>query len=131
MKKFKIADFWISAVLVPACVLFGIIAMNDKSIYAYFIVGGWQVISMTTHWVNKWFANADWRRSYYHKFVLTLAAILVLVAVLAGFEENFFIILIAVLFILLIVSPLMAVYYTFLCYEETFIRMKRPMELLK
>jgi hypothetical protein len=131
MKEFKIIDCWISIILIPAFVIFGFITMNDKSFNGYFIVGGWQVVSMIVHTLNHWFTKRGEQRAYYHKLVLILAAI---IAVLIGFTyafEVFFIVLAIIMFLLLIASPVMAIYYTYVCYEETYIRMKRPMDFLK
>lgn len=131
MKTFKIIDFWLSIVLIPGFVLFGFITMNEKFLFGYFIVGGWQVASMVIHWMNKWFMDTGWKRAYYQKFILILLAIIALLAALAQVAEELYMALLVIMFLLLILSPLMAIYYACICYEETFIKMKRPMELLK
>lgn len=131
MKRFKIIDFWLNIVLIPGFVLFGFITMNEKSLFGYFIVGGWQVASMIIHWINKWFMEAGWKRTYYQKLVLILVTIIALLAALAQVNEKLYIPLLVIMFLLLILSPMMAIYYACICYEETFVKMKRPMELLK
>ncbi len=131
MKSFKIADFWISAFLLPAFVIFGFISMNGKFFTGYFVVGGWQVVSMIVHFLNGWFTEKGEARLHYHKLVLILTAVVaVLISITYAFEL-FFIVLAIVMFLLLIASPFMAIYYAYLCYEETYIKMKRPMALLK
>ena len=131
MKRFKIIDFWLNVVLIPAFVLFGFVTMNEKFLFGYFIVGGWQIASMVIHWMNKWFMETGWKRSYYQKFVLILVTIIALLAALAQAAEELYMPLLVIMFLLLMLSPLMAIYYAYMCYEETFIKMKRPMELLK
>lgn len=131
MKKFKIVDFWISVVLIIGFVLLGFITMNEKFMYGYFVVGGWQIVSMVTHSVHKCFTENKGRRTYYHKLVLLLAIVTALLIALAQLAEGFFIPALAMLYVLLFASPILAIFYAYMCYEETYIKMKRPMELLK
>jgi uncharacterized membrane protein (DUF485 family) len=79
---------------------------------------------MSIHAVNGWFTEIDSKRYRFHWIV----AITVMV-VLLGFA--IYPILIYLLFILLFVSPFMAVFYAWLCYDEVRKMNHRPLALLK
>jgi hypothetical protein len=119
MKKFKITDTWISAILI---LYYGLIAIPLRFSFSglaliegYFVVGGWQCVSMTVHMVTGYF-NRGWGiRSIYH-----WTSLILLLTMPVGS-----------IWILVFIAPLMAVFYTYMCYQETFIKMRRPMELLK
>jgi len=131
MKRFKVADFWISVLLIGGFLIFGVITRDQRSVYGYFAVGGWQVISMAVHWANKWFTKENQQRLYYHRFVLILSLVILLSTGIGQLTEILLIPVLVILWLLLFIAPLMAVFYAGICYEETFIKMKRPMYLLK
>jgi hypothetical protein len=120
MKKFKIIDFWISTGLVIA---FTIIIILDSSeglvsnplFTAYFVVGGWQVISMLIHAFKSCFTHKGGARFIYHWITLISVATMPLGS----------------FWILLFTAPFMAVYYTGLCYYEVKKMSQRPLALLK
>lgn len=117
MEKFKRVDCWVSIFLLVSCALFVLLSMDNWGsalIVSYFIVGGWQVLSMTVHAVTGYFTKRVWGRLLYHWIV---------VVVIALFPFT--------MWLLLYIAPVMAVFYTAMCYHETFVLMKRPMELLK
>lgn len=123
MKKFKEADIWISSLLI---LLFTVLALYN-SIYlfkGYFIVGGWQIISMLAHQFNKWFVYKGSPRNVYHLTVAVLAIIALLGLVVMPFMW-------VLAMVLIFAAPFMAVYYTILCYRETYNGMKRPLDHLK
>lgn len=70
MKTFKIADLFISAGLI---VLFTVLILNgeldNEHALAYMTIGGWQLISMYTHVLKRWFTKAGGVRYYYHRVV--------------------------------------------------------------
>ena len=79
------------------------------------IVGGWQVIRMLIHAMNKWFTAKYSARHIYH-WIMFIAVITMPIG-------SFW--------ILLLTAPFMALFYTGLCVVE-FIRIeKRPLSLLK
>ncbi len=49
MKKFKKIDAWVSAVLIIGFAVPSFINQDATFIIGYFVVGGWQVISMLLH----------------------------------------------------------------------------------
>lgn len=119
MKGFKTADFCISVALILYYTLVAIpfhIGFSDFIlIEGYLVVGTWQSISMLIHRITGHFVHRWSKRSIYHW--ISLIAIITMPA--------------GSIWILVFIAPIMAVYYTYLCYEETFIKMKRPMALLK
>ena len=115
MKKFKIIDAWISAVLIAVFALIYLFSWNFGYVIAgFFVVGGWQLISMIIHAWNHWFTPAGSARKYYHWFA---AACLFFIPV--SFAA------------LVFMAPFMALYYTWICYEEVHVKMKRPLSVLK
>jgi hypothetical protein len=90
----------------------------------YFVVGGWQLISMLVHITNNWFTNRHSARYVYQTFVLVIICLGITGIIVPQ-------VLMAMLFLLVFVSPFMAIYYTWLCYHELTVRMQRPLAALK
>ena len=122
MKDFKTIDFIIQVFLIISFIIKSMLNIDQTFIYGYFIVGGWQVISMIVHQINKWYTNQGSRRFYYHRIT---AATLIIIP--SGFIiPNFFIVWVPLLFI----APIIAIYYLAICYREVFYPAKRPLELI-
>jgi hypothetical protein len=115
MKKFKIIDFWISIVLIMIFTMVSIINGDFTFLIGYLVVGAWQVISMIVHIYAGLFIHKAGARYIYHW--ITLIALITIP--------------IGSYLILLFTAPFMAVYYTYLCYRETYVKMKRPLSILK
>jgi hypothetical protein len=109
MKTFKLIDVWISIILI-SCFAIVCISNSEFLFYAYFIIGGWQIISMVIHAFTGWFMKKGGARQLY---IYTVAIILSLV-LLGLFCEPFLIIF----FFLLVGSPILALVYTHICYTE-------------
>ena len=124
MKKFKRIDFWISCILITMFLVLSLIKMDETFIIGYFVVGGWQVISMIIHAVNNWFTQKGGARHSYHWTVFWLF-------ILTGTCFFIPVIILFILFPMLFAAPFMALYYTWLCYNEVYVKMKRPIEILK
>ncbi|MGC4100144.1 hypothetical protein [Ferruginibacter sp.] len=124
MKQFKTIDVWISMILIFSFVIYGCCRQDEYFLTGYFVVGGWQVISMLVHYFNKWFCEAGTKRRNYHFTVFTIF-------ILAGAGIIFTAILYLVLIVLLFAAPVMAIFYTWLCYDEVYVKMQRPLDLLK
>ena len=124
MKKFKIIDTWISISLVLAGTVVSLAKLDSSFIIAYFVVGGWQMISMLIHAIKGWFTHLKTARYNYHAFVTTTAALALL-----GLWLNP--VLYVLMAILLLAAPVMAIFYTWLCYEEVYVKMQRPLAALK
>ena len=103
MKTFKIIDVVISLMLI---LLFTIWMFIDPSpevlIPGYLITGGWQLISMLVHAINKWFTKKGSTRRVYHWI-----SVISVIALPFGF-----------FWVLAFTAPFMAVFYTGLCYSE-------------
>lgn len=116
MKTFKLLDSWISTGLIISC---SIIVFLEQSlgylISCYFIVGGWQVISMITHALNGWFTHRQGTRYVYH-----WVSLICLVTIPMGFAYP-----------MIFLAPIMGVFYTYLCFDEVYNQLKRPLAVLK
>jgi cobalamin synthase len=123
MKKFKQIDFYVSVALLIAGLLYSVVTQNNTFIWAYLVVGAWQVISMVVHAKNSCFTQKGGGRYMYHSTTASIIGIALL-----GFV---FYPLLFIFFILLFIAPFMAIGYTYLCYNETYIKMKRPLDDLK
>lgn len=124
MKKFKTLDAWISTILIVSSTIISFINHDYTFLLGYTVVGAWQVISMIVHAFNGWFTESGSKRYTYHRIV-----VITLMIVLLGFA--IYPILIYLLFILLFVSPFMALYYNWLCFEEVRKMNQRPLAILK
>ncbi len=124
MKKLKQIDAWVSIVLIAGFTTWSLVRLDDTFIIGYFVVGGWQLLSMIVHAINGWFCEKGSRR-YHYQWVVTIA--LLLAALGFVIYPLLFIVLVPLLFL----APTMAVWYTWLCYQEVYKKMRRPMELLK
>lgn len=124
MKKFKHIDYWTNVSLISFFLVYGLIKKDDSAFIGYFVVGGWQIISMLLHHFKKRFTHAGSKRSVYHWFVLCFSILMI-----TGLFINDFVII--ALIILSLVTPVMAIYYTMICYDEIYIKMKRPLAQLR
>ncbi|HAO46623.1 MAG TPA: hypothetical protein PLZ45_02285 [Ferruginibacter sp.] len=119
MKKFKTTDAWISTGLILSFVIINIInkpsGLIDESILTgYFVVGGWQVVSMLVHAYKHWFTE-KWSARYVYHWVTFIS----LVTMPGSF------------WVLAITAPFMALYYTVLCFLEIGKMNERPLNILK
>ena len=55
MKKFKTIDLWVSIILIIGFTIVSLIRYDGTFMVGYFVVGGWQLVSMIVHVVKKWF----------------------------------------------------------------------------
>ena len=108
MKTFKLADLYSQVLVLAASISFVLINAHSSFIYIYFSIGGWQVLSFLFHllieesWVNK----KD--RTYYAKTIGWILAIGVLAFLLGAAGYSF---LLIYLFLLLIIAPVLAIWY--------------------
>lgn len=126
MKEFKQVDWLISLSLI---VLFLVAGLLDSIwfIYGYFSVGGWQIISMLVHELSGWFVPKGSLRRNYHLVVLAIVIVgpSFLVFPPLVYVSGF------ILFTLLFAAPVMALFYTSLCYDEWKKLSKRPISVIK
>lgn len=129
MKKFKMIDCWVSATLITSSFVYGFTSRDFSFIKGYFVVGVWQLISIITHYLTNTFIGRS--RNNYTKIIAWIAISLLVIAAMAQASEVFYGLIMFELFLLLIAAPIMAIYYTIMCFEETYVKMKRPLALLK
>jgi len=120
MKQFKIIDFWISVGLIISFTIINIMEgslniLENYLLVGYFVVGGWQVISMLVHVFNHCF-TAKFGARYIYNWITFIAVVTMPLGSI---------------WILLFAAPFMAIGYTYLCYKETYVKMRRPLHLLK
>lgn len=116
MLKFKQIDWIVQLILIIATPLFFLINKNQfkgfEFISSYFIVGGWQAVSILVHF--------SFPRKIKHK----LRAIHGVFTMIVGVVAAIFIALdndalIGYLFFILFVTPILAIVYLVACYRET------------
>lgn len=116
MKKIKTIDLWGGILLILSFLIWSLIGRNMMvAIIGYVIVGGWQVSSMAMHAYYHWFNEKKGRRWIY------------------GWITVFSIITMPLgsYILLLFTAPVMASYYAWICYKEVYVKMQRPLALLK
>ena len=116
MKIFKAADWTISAVLL---FFFAVICFRDpgtKIFLAYFVIGGWQLISLGVHRVfPQLYIRSNARKAYEVSVLIVLGA---LVLCLLPMLLNNAVLLMVYLYVMLVMAPVMAVTYTIIGYAE-------------
>lgn len=117
MRTFKLTDAFISLGLILFCCGYCLAdgGSIERIVTSYFIIGGWQTISMIVHALKKGYVKKNSYRSTYHWITLISLVTLPFGA----------------FYILLFIAPLMAIFYTGLCLQECFGKPKRPLSFLK
>lgn len=129
MKKFKMIDCWVSVILITGSFIYGLTSRNFNFIAGYFIVGGWHLISIITHYLTNTFIGRS--RNNYTRLIAWIAISLLAFYLSAQAWEAIFGLMMFEFVLLLMTAPFMAIYYTYLCFDETYNKMKRPLALLK
>jgi hypothetical protein len=124
MKTIKLIDTWGSILLITGFTIWSLIAQDETFFIGYFVVGGWQLLSMIVHSMAGWFMQKGGHRRIYENIVIIILTLTVL-----GFIVHPILWVLAVT--MLFAAPVMAIIYTCICYEEVYIKMKRPLTLLK
>ncbi len=115
MRKFKEIDTWISIILITGFAIATVINRDYTFLLGYFVVGGWQVISMLVHiYYHSFTEKKSIRRNYHWITLISLISMPI-----------------GSFWILLFTAPFMAVFYTWLCYDEARKMNQRPLALLK
>jgi hypothetical protein len=122
MKTFKQIDLFGQLALIITLTIVSLTRQDSTFIYAYCVVGGWQVVSMLIHQANKWHSSKNGRRYYYHR----ITAFTLLIMPTAFLLPPLFLLW----YIMLFAAPVMAIYYTAICFREVFYPAKRPLELV-
>jgi len=125
MKRFKIIDYLVSIALMTWFTIAELVQQDKSFITGYFTVGGWQVISMLVHAVNGWFVKKGGTRYLYHcTAAIMLGAFILIIA--TGFSAFWLF-----FYLMALLAPFMAIFYTWLCIREIHVKMQRPLALLK
>ena len=123
MKIFKQYDLLIQVALIIGFAIAALVRLDATFILGYFVVGGWQLISIIIHFIKKWFSKKRNTRNYY-----LISISFLLLSVVLGLLFPFFLI---VFYLLLFAAPFMACYYAWICYDEVYHKMRRPLYQLK
>jgi hypothetical protein len=122
MKTFKLIDYWLQITAISLSLLL-FVAGIIPFYYAYFIVGGIQLLSMLVHEAAHFFVSAHTARRKYHNIAYIIVACMILGTWIAPFLYIFF--------PMFFLAPFMAAYYLRMCYKETYMYLKRPLSILK
>jgi len=107
MKRFKLLDLIVQALLIGSSFIY-YAGGKDFTIYPYFAVGGWQLFSCLIHFIfNNTFLPSGERKQYLKTvmWVLIIAVVSFPLIIFVGFG-------------LLVVSPVLAIWYTMICWSE-------------
>jgi hypothetical protein len=119
MKTFKLIDSLLSATLIIIAGSSILIHSNGWTFNWYFIVGGWQLISMIMHEINQWFVPEGSVRRLYHRVVVWMIIVFITWAFTGyALSETFGYYTLIYLYLLLVFTPVMAIFYTILCFME-------------
>lgn len=129
MKTFKQLDIAMSIALITGFFIAALIKQDETFIIGYFVTGGWQVISMLVHAADGTFAGKGTARYNYHWTV----AVIIGIALFAWATQLQPLLVIAFILasILVFIAPLMAVFYSCLCWAELSALRKREFIHLK
>ncbi|MBX9784540.1 MAG: hypothetical protein K2X48_14720 [Chitinophagaceae bacterium] len=104
MKNYKRFELIINTILISFFLLIYLLTKNIEPVFiGYFAVGAVQLLSIVIHIIKGWFTGNASLRTFYNWFLLVLAALLP-----TGISIYF----------LLFASPLLALFYLFICYRE-------------
>lgn len=114
MKAFARLDVILQVILIVSGLAIGLGVMSgsihgDYMFGPYFMVGGWQILSVFVHLVGEGFRFNNYRRAY---LITLLIVIVILICSLPS--DGIIYALIGLLFF----SPLMAFFYLYTCYRE-------------
>ncbi|TDH23004.1 hypothetical protein EXU57_18245 [Segetibacter sp. 3557_3] len=119
MKRIKQIDWWVQVGMLTAIwIIF--IFHPDLLLTGYTVLAGWQVSGMIYHEVKGCYTGKSMPRFYYHRTALIL---LIVSMFLLPSQPHF-------TSVLLIVVPVLSLFYTVICYKETYRYMIRPLDLI-
>jgi hypothetical protein len=110
MLKFKKIDLFVQVFGIILLIAVALIFRGENWLYAYFVIGTIQVLSMLIHYVKSWFTSKGSNRYKYQLIILIITIITPLAFVV---NSPFF-----VLYALLYTAPLLAIYYCYVCFKE-------------
>mgnify|MGYP003507184520 CR=1 FL=1 len=129
MKTFKQIDIAVSIALITGFFIAALIRADETFIIGYFVTGGWQVISMLVHAADGTFAGKGTARYNYHWSVVIIIGIVLFAWAIQ--IQPLLVIAFVLASILVFIAPLMAIYYSWLCWAELSALRKRAFIHLK
>ena len=121
-KKIQKADAWIQVVLL-ACWAFSPLADFKYFFIFYFIMGGWQLLSLVYYWVGT-YSNYEDRQNVFR-------LIIVFFIILTATGLLYHPLLSSALLILFFCAPILSLCYTYTCFLEVNYLNRRPLYQLK
>ncbi len=119
MITLKKLDFW-GQITVTITIIICAIFLKGNTLFAfYFIVGGWQLISVLIHVFAKKMLKAESRQVYHVVLLLVLLFLIIGLFVTS--------IMWLLLYGLLFLSPLLAIWYLIICYTEIKVNQSRDL----
>jgi len=122
MKRLKQIDLYIQVTLIILWFL-SFLFIREVFFFGYFIVGVWHLISLIYYLIV-----GSHTQSNHHKVVRIIVASIVLLLLMGVLIDNSFFV---TLYLLIIAAPILAVYYTCICYMEVKSLNERPLAHLK
>jgi hypothetical protein len=123
MKTIKLYDAWIQSILISVFIILSLVNRGNSFLIGYFVVGAYQVVNTIIHVLYNFKSIGKYRR-YYN---LTL----IYIAFVIGIAFLFPYILFIVAYLMLFVSPFLAVAYNAICFYEVKRLYERPLAQLK
>lgn len=114
MKRFKQTDCIVQLLLITGSLLIYFMQLSNGVIdgfMVYFIVGGWQLLSAVVHLFKKTYNKVLLRRIYWIAVIALIAG-----SVFASVNDNR---LLMYMYVVLFVTPALALYYCTICIIET------------
>lgn len=122
MKSIKQIDLYIQIALIALWFL-SFLFFKSAFFIGYFVIGVWHLLSVSYYAIVGSFSQ----KKHYKIVRIIVASIIILV--LMGVFLNY--IFFTVLYLLIVIAPILAVYYTCICYMEVKSLNERPLAQLK
>jgi len=134
MKIYRQTDIVIQVILINSGIAYGLIGIYNPRcsfIYFYFIVGVWQISSLVVHYFFAMPTTFLSHRRLYTKLVLVTLILGISFGILFSISPSSAFFLLLYFFGLLWLSPLLAFYYLYICWQEYKLITKRELIHLK
>ena len=134
MKTFRLIDLVIQLSLVLLGILSGFKSLFGTPVfflYFYFIVGGWQICSMLTHYFLFTATSLHHLRTYYAKICLVLLIISLVLGILYSLIPETIFLIVLYGYALLWGTPFLAFFYFAICLKEYKLMIKKELIHLK
>jgi hypothetical protein len=134
MKIYRLIDIVIQVILISSGIAYGLISIYNPRysfIYFYFIVGVWQIGSLVTHYFFATSTTFLSHRTFYTKLILATLILGIFFGILFSIFPSSVFFLLLYFFGLLWLSPLLAFYYLYICWQEYRLITKRELIHLK